>query len=634
MPTPPHGEPSAIPNDTEDTERAGGLPGNGPETAVHASPHGFTERLRAREEWKFFAVLPRAARTRALIWWCLIVARGLLPALFTLAVGLLVSSLADGHASAAPLAAVGTVFLLIQVLGALHGQLSTDLGERLSCWLHGQLIDAATTPSGLAHLESHEMAAELTTARDFDQGVTGPPMHLSVGFVAGSLVQAVTGFAQVALLAAYTWWAPLVIAGAWLSTHWLLRESSVWDRDAAEVRNAQRQAEYTYRLAVESPAAKELRLFGLSAWTVAQFTRHRRRLVDLRWQETRLRQKPVIWTLLVLLAANGLVLWSLARSASTGTVDAGHMTVYAQAVVGASAIAFGGLNWSLPPAAHSVASVLRLRTSMAKVGALPSGGGSARRDSAVELRFKGVKFSYGDSKRPVLDGLDLTVEAGTSLAIVGVNGAGKTTLVKLLCRLYDPTAGTIEADGTDLRDLAPESWRSRVTAVFQDFIRYEMPLRTNVAPAGAPDDAVLAALRDAGAVDVSDLDTVLAPGYDGGRDLSGGQWQRVAVARALCAVRQGAGVVILDEPTAQLDVKGEAEVFERILRATRGSTTILISHRFATVRHADQICVLEDGRVSELGTHEELMAARGRYRQMFDLQASRFETEEPDVTHA
>jgi ATP-binding cassette subfamily B protein len=228
----------------------------------------------------------------------------------------------------------------------------------------------------------------------------------------------------------------------------------------------------------------------------------------------------------------------------------------------------------------------------------------------------------------VLEGFDLTIPAGSSLAIVGQNGAGKTTLAKLLCRLYDPQEGTIEIDGVDLRELDIDAWRARVTAVFQDFIRFELPLRDNVSLAGAPDGVIEAALTEAGAAHLASLDTILARGYEGGTDLSGGQWQRVALARALCAVKMGAGLVLLDEPTAQLDVRGEAEIFERILKATRKATTILISHRFSTVRHADRICVLEQGRVIELGTHDELMAAGGRYRTMFELQASRFETEE------
>jgi ABC-type multidrug transport system fused ATPase/permease subunit len=163
-------------------------------------------------------------------------------------------------------------------------------------------------------------------------------------------------------------------------------------------------------------------------------------------------------------------------------------------------------------------------------------------------------------------------------------------------------------------------------------MRLERPLRVNVAPGGAPDDVVRGALEMAGATNLAELDTVLSRGYEGGTDLSGGQWQRVALARALAAVKVGAGIVLLDEPTAQLDVRGEAEIFDRLLAATRHCTTILISHRFSTVRHADRICVLEGGNVVELGTHDELMALNGRYRTMFDLQAQRFTLPEEEGT--
>jgi len=236
----------------------------------------------------------------------------------------------------------------------------------------------------------------------------------------------------------------------------------------------------------------------------------------------------------------------------------------------------------------------------------------------------------------VLRDFNLTIPAGSSLAIVGRNGAGKTTLAKLICRLYDPQSGSIEADGVDIRTFDVNDWRSRITAVFQDFIRFELPLRDNVAPLGAPDETVLDALRAAGAADLAGLDTILSKGYPGGTDLSGGQWQRVALARALAAVQQGAGVVLLDEPTAQLDARGEAEIFSRILTETRSCTTVLVSHRFSTVRKADRICVVEHGAVVELGSHEELMAHNGRYRTMFDLQAQRFATgrEEDDDEEA
>jgi ATP-binding cassette, subfamily B, bacterial len=586
---------------------------------------GVIDRLRRREEYRFFEVLPRAAGSFAWAWWGLILLRGILPGLFTVSIGRMVTAVSGRGSLVGPLVAVSTAFVVIQTLPPLHGELSANLGERLSRWMHDRLLIATTRPAGLAHLESSELADRLTSARDFDLGIAGPPMHLTMGIIAGGLVEVVAGVSQAVVLAGYAWWTPLLIGGAWVSTHWLLRESSIWgDRDEGEVLTAQRHAEYAYRQAVDSAAAKELRLFGLSEWTVARFAASRRTLVDLRWQSTRLRRKPLRWTILVLVAANSILLWSLARDAVSSSLGIGQLVLFVQAAIGTSALAFGGLSWALPPAAHSVAMTLDLEAAMAETGDLPSGDGDADGLPRKTLSFRKVGFAYPGGNRAVFESLDLRIEAGASLAVVGLNGAGKTTLAKLVCGLLQPTSGTIEVDGVDLRVLDAKKWRQRVTAVFQDFIRYEMPLRVNVAPLGAPDEMISAALVDAGATAVSDLDTTLGRGYEGGTDLSGGQWQRVAVARALRAVRQGASVVVLDEPTAQLDVRGEAEIFKRILDATRGCMTLLISHRFTTVRYADRICVLEDGRVAELGTHDELMALDGRYRRMFDLQASRF----------
>ena len=586
------------------------------------------KRLRERPEWKFFAVLPRAAPALAVAWWALLVLRGVLPAVFAVAAGILVGAVQGGRSPALGLALVGVVFVLLQVLAPVHQAVSANLGSRVAAWLYDRLTEACVRPPGMGHLEDPRLAGDLTVAREFDLGMTGPPMFINVDFIAGSLVEMIGGIASALVLFAYAWWAPIVLAGAWLLTHWLLRESSVWrDRNTDTVREAQRHAEYAYRLAVDPPAAKELRLFGLAGWTLERFISRRTLLFDLQHKATRLREQPVVWSLLIVTAANVAVFWSLAVAAADGRLDLGRLVVFAQVAVGTSLIAFGGLNWALDGAAAPVAAVLRLESSMLPAGALvlpkerprPADGTPAR-----EIRIRGLTFAYPRSDRPVLEGLDLTIPAGSSLAIVGQNGAGKTTLAKLLCRLYDPQGGAIEVDGVDLRDLDLESWRARVTAVFQDFVRFELPLRDNVAPAGAPDDAVLAALVEAGAAGLAALDTPLARGYQGGTELSGGQWQRVALARALLAVHRGAGLVLLDEPTAQLDVRGEAEVFDRILAATRRATTILISHRFSTVRHADRICVLEQGRVIELGTHDELMAKGGRYRTMFELQAKPF----------
>jgi ATP-binding cassette, subfamily B, bacterial len=483
----------------------------------------------------------------------------------------------------------------------------------------------------MGHLEDPKLTTDLTVARDFDLGMTGPPLSIAMDFLAGGMVEMVGGVACAVILVGYAWWAPIVLAGAWLATHWLLRESAIWrDRNTEEVRAAQRDAEYAYRLAVDPPASKELRLFGLVGWTIERFIAKRTRLHELQYAATRLRQRPLTWSILLVMAANVVVFWAIASAAMHGRISLGEAVIYAQSAIGVSMIAFGGLSWVLDGADAPVVAVLRLEPAMAPAGALRSGTRSADKMPAREVCLRDVTFAYPGGK-PVLEHFDLTIRAGSSLAIVGQNGAGKTTLAKLLCRLYDPQSGAIEIDGVDIREFDLASWRSRVAAVFQDFIRFELPLRDNVAPAGAPDEVVRAALESAGAAGLAGLDTVLARGYAGGTDLSGGQWQRIALARALAAVKTGAGVVLLDEPTAQLDVRGEAEIFDRVLSATRHCTTILISHRFSTVRHADRICVLEQGRVVELGTHEELMALGGRYRTMFDLQAQRFQVPDEEL---
>jgi ABC-type multidrug transport system fused ATPase/permease subunit len=588
------------------------------------------ERLRRRQEWMFFAVLGRADRRLAVVWWAVVLLHGLLPALFAVATGVLVAAVQRGDSQAIPLLVAGVLFVAMQVMTPLQTAVSHNLGDRLATWLYDRLTAACVRPAGMAHLEDPGLTADLTLARDFDLGMTGPPLSYSMDFIAGGLVGTIGGLAAAGVLFGFTWWAPLVLAVAWGSTHWLLRESAVWfDRNTDEVRRAQRDADYAYRLAVDPPASKELRLFGLVGWTIERFIARRTRLHKLQFEATRLRERPLAWCLIIVTAANLAVLWTLASAAAAGAIALGEVVIYAQCVVGTSMIAFGGLNWALDGAAAPVAAVARLEPAMAAAGKLVPGSRSAAGMPSQAIRFRNVTFAYPGGLT-VLDGFDLTIPAGSSLAIVGQNGAGKTTLAKLLCRLYDPQGGAIDIDGVDLRELDLSSWRSRIGAVFQDFIRLELPLRDNVAPAGAPDAVISEALAAAGAGHLAGLDTILARGYDNGVDLSGGQWQRVALARALSAVKMGAGLVLLDEPTAQLDVRGEAQIFERILEATRNRTTILISHRFSTVRHADRICVLEQGKVVELGSHDELMALNGRYRTMFDLQAQRFSAEDEE----
>jgi ABC-type multidrug transport system fused ATPase/permease subunit len=583
--------------------------------------------------WRFFGVLYRADRPLAIVWWTLVVLRAVLPAVFVIAMGATVSAVQHGDSLVWPLVAIGVSFIGSQAVGPMHDALSSNLGAQASTYLHDQLMDACVGPAGLGHLENPALADELSAARDFDLGLAGPSLIVSMPNIGGGFAQFGGGLAQVVLLFAYRWWAPLLLAAAWGSTHHFLRAAAIWHaRHSDESMEKQRRAAYAYRLTVESPASKEVRLFGLADWVVGGFRTLRRQLLDQSWADRRLGVRSTTWAIVIVVVANGVFFVSLGRDATNGAVALGALVVFAQAAVGASALAFGDWDWWLRTSAQPVPLVLGLTARMGEIGDLASGPRSAEGLPAHEIRFDAVRFAYPGTDRLVLDGLDLTIPAGASLAIVGQNGAGKTTLAKLLCRMYDPSGGAIRVDGTDLREFDIASWRTRIAAVFQDYVRYELTLRDNVAPnADATDDDVRAALEAARAADLADLDTVLSRAYAHGRDLSGGQWQRVALARALCAVRLGAGIVLLDEPTAQLDVRGELEIFDRLIDVTRGATTILISHRFSTVRRADRICVVEHGRVVEIGSHAELIARGGRYKEMFELQAARFDDDDESL---
>jgi ATP-binding cassette subfamily B protein len=245
------------------------------------------------------------------------------------------------------------------------------------------------------------------------------------------------------------------------------------------------------------------------------------------------------------------------------------------------------------------------------------------------IEFDNVTFHYPGSKHNVLSGVSFTLEPGAGLAVVGANGAGKTTLIKLLLRLYDPTTGRILVDGVDLREVDAASWYRRIGALFQDFNRYDsLSVRDNIALGRPEARATLEEVKAAAAEAGSDAfieeypqayNQILNRSYQDGIEPSGGQWQRIALARAFY---RNADILILDEPTSAIDAKGEFEIFEQIAASQRDKSTIIISHRFSTVRNADTIIVLEDGRITERGTHDELVKLRGRYHELFELQAS------------
>src|SRR6267142_1428340 len=388
--------------------------------------------LRERNEWKFFGILPRADRRLAVIWWTILISRGVLPAMFAIAMGLVVRSVQSGGSLSGPLTFAGVVFVLLQVLAPIHQSVGANLGDCMAAWLYDRLTEACVRPRGMGHLEDPKLTSDLTVARDFDLGMTGPPLSISMDFIAGGLVEMIGGLTSAIVLVWYRWWAPILLGGAWLATHWLLRESSVWrDRNTDEVRGAQRDADYAYRLAVDPPASKELRLFGLAGWTIDRFTAKRTRLHELQYAATRLRERPVIWSVLLVTSANVLVFWSLASAVAAGRISLAEVVVYVQSAIGVSMIAFGGFSWALDGSAAPVAAVLRLEPAMRPAGALRSGDRSADATPAREIRLRDVTFAY-PAGAAVLQHFDLTIPAGSSLAIVGQNGAGKTTIAKLL----------------------------------------------------------------------------------------------------------------------------------------------------------------------------------------------------------
>lgn len=616
-----------------------------PEGAEQSSrPVALLHRLTGSAAWRLlFGVIWSADRRLAAAWWLLTVVRALLPPGLAVATGWLVGRISSGASPAAALITVGVLFAGQQILGPLQSQIAANLGDRTAAWLQDRLLVAATEPDGIAHLEDPDLAADFSLARDFDLGLASVRLRDALPFIGSGLASFGAGIVSAVVIFSYAWWAGLILLLGWLSPHLLLRESYVWKGwRASEIKDHQRHAEYTYRMAVDAPAAQEIRLFGLADWLAERFADRRSRLLQLTLESLRLRQRSILLTVLLLVIVNGVVLGSLAWSATHGDLALSRAVAFAGTAIGVSALATMEFDWWLADGSRPVPVVEDLLPAMNTVGSLagesptpssrPSSIQIGEADCSAlpqrEIRLEQVSFGYRGG-RPVLDGLDLTIPAGQSLAIVGQNGAGKTTLVKLLARLYDPTGGRITVDGIDLRQVPPPLWRGQVSAAFQDFVRYQRTLAENVAPSGGSTEMIMDALQLAGASGLAELETILSKQYAGGIDLSGGQWQRVALARALAKTAAGAKLIILDEPTAQLDVRGEAEVFSSVLRATRGLTTVLVSHRFSTVRQADRICVIEHGRVVEIGSHRELMALGGRYRTMFELQASRFE--EPDA---
>jgi len=590
-------------------------------------------RLTHPGRWRaLLGLLWEAGRGRLLVFAAVVAAAGVLPTVLILLSGRLVRAIGEvSTGGSGP--ALQALAWLMATLAALtlasnaSVYLGTVLGGAFSLAVHDRVARATLGTPGLAPLEDPAFADRLQAVDEAERrGVLrDTARHLST--VAAMRLRGLGAFA---VLLGFRWWAPLALLVAWHLTNRLYvsaTEKGV-TVDMGDGAVQMRRAEYLRSLAVEAPAAKEIRVFGMGEWLVGRYGDAWMRALGAMWRSRKANRALTAATVAALAASHALVLGALALASSRGELGAASLLVFVQA-----ALATADLGMMLDPQwalAQSLAVCGRVAglhvPARAEPAALPAAPAAT---GGVALDLEGVRFTYRGREEPTLDGLTLRVPAGQSLAVVGENGAGKSTLIKLLCGMYEPQAGRLVVDGA----LTPLQARGRIAAIFQDFVRYPLPLRENVAFGHLQlvgDEAALrGALDDAGGGALvgrlpHGWDTVLSREFEGGEDLSGGQWQRVALARALAAVRGGAGLLILDEPTAALDVRAETELFDRFLELTRGITTILVSHRLSSVRHADRIVVIDGGRVVEDGTHESLTRAGGRYARMYALQAERF----------
>jgi ATP-binding cassette subfamily B protein len=531
----------------------------------------------------------------------------------------------------------GVLFLIQQISWPLQWACGEMVTWRVDDAVRDRVARASFSPVGIGALEDQQTLDELAELAD---------PHRALGFSPGAacagLLTLVSRYLQWAVAAAligvvYTWWAGVAAALGALVVRMGVRHG-VGRLGAFEMSfaAARRRRDYYRDLLASSHAAKEVRIFGLLPWLQGRYRTQAFEAVQPVWKaRRRIVYRPYVLSIPVALLLSGAVTIAIARAAADGRLTLGELTFALQGLVLVAMLGgfFFESDWQTEHGLRAHSALERFEALAAADVARETGTEDADGRPRSEIRFESVTFGYGDGAAPVLRGLDLTIPAGRSLAIVGLNGAGKTTLVKLLARLYEPDSGRITVDGIDVREFPAAAWRRRLGAIFQDFVHYDLPVRDNVgfgAPALLRDEArIRSALESAGAEGIVDalphgLDTILSREYAEGADLSGGQWQRIAIARALMAVEGGAGVLVLDEPTANLDVRAEAIFFDRFLDVTRGLTTVLISHRFSTVRRADRIVVLQEGAVVEEGTHAELLALRGRYAELFHLQAARF----------
>jgi ABC-type multidrug transport system fused ATPase/permease subunit len=503
--------------------------------------------------------------------------------------------------------------------------LSTLLQGRVKQDTAVRIAETMTAPDALPAVEDPAVQDLVSRAR----GANGISLPQSMWLAVRLLNLRLAALGSAVLVAVLlSWWTAAVLVLAAVLAELLLKrawrvEFGSWPERAEQLR----RAEYLFELGM-GEGAKELRVFGLAGWLTGGYLRRWNHAMAPVWRARRRTRLAALLALLPLLGALGWVLSEVIDAVGSGELTTGSAASVLPAVLAVGTLYGANLSVLNERGAETLKALRELPEAVHRAAG-PPGGTAPAAAPRHSIRFEDVSFRYPGRDTDALHGLHLTLHAGESLALVGVNGAGKSTLVKLLAGVYRPSSGRITVDGTDLADLDPQTWRRHLAAVVQDFVHLPLTAAENIAlrPTHPDDRPELDATAEQSAA--ADLIDALPEGWDtpldrtrtGGTELSGGQWQRLALARALWATRQGARLLVMDEPAAALDIRAEAELVTRFFELTANTTSLTISHRFSVVRGADRICVLETGRITETGTHQQLLAADGRYAEMFRSQA-------------
>jgi ATP-binding cassette, subfamily B, bacterial len=597
------------------------------------------EVIHARGEVFLLASTMRAGRLAVLS--AYMMTRALVPSAFAWLGGQLVGTVLDSRPGVTPGALVGIVtglsllFVVEETLKCVQEALSLWVVRTVNGALRGRVMRSALSGQRVDHLFEPDVRNALGGLAGLASTSATPGSSL-IGqlFVASEYLKAVA--AAVLLAAMSWWWLALPVFAAGLCVRFAFRARCIRLAEVAGRHgNDRREADYFFDVGTSLAAAKEVRLFGLRQWLVHRVEDGAQRAGGA-WNAEleRFAIPGLVRAYAVELVVLAATITALAGQSHLRGPDMARVTAALAACLLVAGVGRFFESWDFDVEYGGAA--LRLVADIeSRSAGLPASGGSrpsqGRPWRGIEL--SGVTFAYPGSA-PVLSNLDLSIPAGRSLGLVGINGAGKSTLISLLAGLRHPQSGRITVDGRPLAD--DDTWQRDVAVLSQDFIRYEsFTVAENISTGAWHHRDDLDGIRRVAdqvglgrAIDSMPrgLSTVLGPG---GAGLSGGQWQRLALARILFAALHGVRFLVLDEPTASLDVAAENAFVDYFLEATQGMTMVVISHRLSTVRRMSRIAVLDGGRIAESGTHAELVAKQGAYARMFELQAARFTESDP-----